>query len=325
MRVDDIVSSTGNRTFNQEKLMNETTLYGWAGIAIILALIIAYTIVFKKVRKKLDIDHFEDEESESIEVPEVPETAEGHEEVIDEPDAPNPDKVFGNEVSIAPAEGLGFEKAGADQSVEKNIRFEENFGKDKVVVEIPDPAKVKKQAAALAAQRKAAKQAPIVASIVGKKRTPEELVEELTRKIARRIDILKVAGLSQEGDRTLARYRENLAALEQSIAERNAQEAPVEVLTEAAEPVKVAKPRKASTAKKAVKKTPTRKTTKTTKKPAVKKEKVKPVLSKAFVMEKVLGVTEAAAKPEKKKASPAKKATTKKTTTKKTTKKAASK
>lgn len=276
--------------------MNETTLYGWAGIAIILVLIIAYTIVFKKVRKKLDIDHFDDEESESIEVPEVPEPAEGHEEVVDESDAPNPDKVFGNAVSIAPAEGLGFEKAGADQSVEKNIRFEENFGKDKVVVEIPDPAKVKKQAAALAAQRKAAKQAPIVASIVGKKRTAEELVEELTRKIARRIDILKVAGLSQEGDRTLARYRENLAALEQSIAERKAQEAPVEVLAEAAEPVKVAKPRKASTAKKAVKKTTTRKTTK---KPA--------------------------AKPEKKKASPSKKATTKKTTTKKTTKKAASK
>jgi len=279
--------------------MNETTLYGWAGIAIILVLIVAYTIVFKKVRKKLDIDHFDDEESESIEVPEVPETAEDHEEVIDESDAPNPDKVFGNAVSIAPAEGLGFEKAGADQTVDKNIRFEENFGKDKVVVEIPDPANVKKKVAALAAQRKAAKQAPIVASIVGKKRTAEELVEELTRKIARRIDILKVAGLSQEGDRTLARYRENLAALEQSIAERKAQEAPVEVLTEATEPVKVAKPRKASTAKKAVKKTTTRKTTKTTKKPA--------------------------AKPEKKKASPSKKATTKKTTTKKTTKKAASK
>lgn len=305
--------------------MNETTLYGWAGIAIVLALIIAYTIVFKKVRKKLDIDHFEDDESESIEVPEVPETAEGHEEVIDEPDAPNPDKVFGNAVSIAPAEGLGFEKAGADQSVEKNIRFEENFGKDKVVVEIPDSAKVKKQVAALAAQRKAVKQEPIVASIVGKKRTPEELVEELTRKIARRIDILKVAGLSQEGDRTLARYRENLAALEQSIAERKAQEAPVEVLTEAAEPVKVVKPRKASTVKKAVKKTTTRKTAKTTKKPAVKKEKAKPILSNAFVMEKVLGVPEAATKPEKKKASPAKKATTKKTITKKTTKKAASK
>ena len=305
--------------------MNETTLYGWVGVAIILALIIAYTVIFKKVRKKLDIDHFDDEESESIEVPEVPETAEGHEEVIDEPDAPNPDKVFGSAVSVAPAEGLGFEKAGADQSVEKNIRFEENFGKDKVVVEIPDPAKVKKQVAALAAQRKAAKQAPIVASIVGKKSTPEELVEDLTRKIARRIDILKVAGLSQEGDKTLARYRENLAALEQSIAERKAQEAPVEVLTEAAKPVKVAKPRKASTAKKPVKKTTTRKTTKTTKKPAVKKEKAKPILSKSFVMEKVLGVTEAAAKLEKKKASPAKKGTTKKTTTKKTTKKAASK
>lgn len=256
--------------------MNETTLYEWAGVAVILALVILYTLWFRKERKNMDAGYSEEE-------PELPngetfEEASAEQELETEAkndaEPESPDKVFDSTASVAPAEGIGFEKADGAQTVQSTIRFEENLGKDKVVVEIPRPSKSSRKATK-AEQTAKPRPAPLVSSIAGRKLTPEELVADLRGKIERRERILKVAGITQDGDNILKRYRENLAALERSIEERKV---PAAIAVEAtAEKPSKATPAKKPTKKKAtpVKKPAKKKTVSTGKKPATKKAPTK--------------------------------------------------
>lgn len=259
--------------------MNETTLYEWAGVAVILALVILYTLWFRKARKNMDAGYSEEEpelpNGETFEEASAEQELETEAENDAEPESP--DKVFDSTASVAPAEGIGFEKADGAQTVQSTIRFEENLGKDRVVVEIPNPSKSSRKATK-GEQPVKARPAPLVSSIAGRKLTPEELAADLRVKIERRERILKVAGITQDGDNILKRYRENLAALERSIEE---QKVPAAIAVEATAE-KPSKATKATLAKKPAKKKATpvkkpakKKTVSTGKKPATKKAPAK--------------------------------------------------
>jgi hypothetical protein len=172
------------------------------------------------------------------------------------------------------ATGFGYDAAG--ESSVKNLSFEEKLGKDTVVVELPAPK----------TRRKAKAAAPKAAPVVKKGHpvklgaTPEELVKILERKIARRVDVLKVAKLPESGDATLKRYRSKLGELKAKIAETAIKKAlaekPVKTKkssTEKDEVIRVSSPgvEKKTTkksAKKAPAKKPAKKTTKKSKKSA---------------------------------------------------------
>lgn len=130
------------------------------------------------------------------------------------------------------ATGFGYDAAG--ESVVKNLAFEEKLGKDTVVVEIPAPkAKRKAPAKAVKAETKAApKKAAVKLGA-----TPEEVVKILERKIARRVDVLKVAKLPESGDATLKRYRSKLAELKATIPDAAAKSEPVRYMGYEKKPV----------------------------------------------------------------------------------------
>lgn len=170
------------------------------------------------------------------------------------------------------ATGFGYDATG--ESSVKNLSFEEKLGKDTVVVELPAPK----------TRRKAKAAAPKAAPVVKKGHpvklgaTPEELVKILERKIARRVDVLKVAKLPESGDATLKRYRSKLSELKAKIAETAIKKAfdekpkkAVKSSTEKDDVIRVSTP---GVAKKAAKKT-TKKSTKKApaKKPAKKTTK----------------------------------------------------
>lgn len=176
------------------------------------------------------------------------------------------------------ATGFGYDAAG--ESSVKNLSFEEKLGKDTVVVELP----------ALKAPRKAKAAAPKAAPVVKKGHpvklgaTPEELVKILERKIARRVDVLKVAKLPESGDATLKRYRSRLGELKAKIADAVTKPEPTRYMgyekkpakskkssTEKDEVIRVSSPgvdKKTTkkSAKKAPAKKPVKKTTKKSKK-----------------------------------------------------------
>lgn len=172
------------------------------------------------------------------------------------------------------ATGFGYDAAG--ESSVKNLSFEEKLGKDTVVVELPAPKTPRKAKAA------APKAAPVVKKghPVKLGATPEELVKILERKIARRVDVLKVAKLPESGDATLKRYRSRLGELKAKIAETTIKKALTEKpaktkksSTEDSEVIRVSSPgvEKKTTkksAKKAPAKKPAKKTTRKSKKSA---------------------------------------------------------
>lgn len=178
------------------------------------------------------------------------------------------------------ATGFGYDAAG--ESSVKNLSFEEKLGKDTVVVELPAPK----------APRKAKAAAPKAAPAVKKGHpvklgaTPEELVKILERKIARRVDVLKVAKLPESGDATLKRYRSRLGELKAKIGDAVTKSEPIRYMGYEKKPVKtkksstekdevirvsspgVDKKTTKKSAKKAPAKKPARKTTKKSKKGA---------------------------------------------------------
>ena len=177
----------------------------------VVLFVVGFTIILKRKNRKAIEDAFADETDDADTEAEQGDTPE------DQADGEKKKKK--NEIFAAvdtsntqDATGYGYDAAG--ESVVKNMSFEEKLGKDTVVVEVPAPK-----------TRKKAKAAPakVVTSVKKGKpvhlgATPEELVKILERKIARRVDVLKVAKLPESGDATLKRYRASLEDLKSKIA-----------------------------------------------------------------------------------------------------------
>ena len=153
-----------------------------------------------------------------------------------------------------------------DSSVTSTLSFVDTIGKDTVVVEIPDQkakrtvSRGKAVAATAAVVRKATERKPD---------TAEELIVKLKRKIARRIDLLKLAGLPESSDKALAKYRSDLKKLTDTVKKGK---------TEAKAAVKEPKTAPKATAKAAPAKTATK--AEPAKKPAKKQNKQKKAAKK---------------------------------------------
>ena len=240
----------------------------------VLLFIVGFTIIFNRKRAALASAFDEDATDEGAE-PEKEETPEEKEddkktEIFAAVDTSN----------TQDATGFGYDAAG--ESSVKNLSFEEKLGKDTVVVELPAPKTPRKVKAA------APKAAPVVKKghPVKLGATPEELVKILERKIARRVDVLKVAKLPESGDATLKRYRSKLGELKAKIADDVAKSESIRYMGYKKKPVKakpsstekdevirvsapgVPKKTTKKSAKKAPAKKPARKTTKKAKKSA---------------------------------------------------------
>lgn len=234
----------------------------------VVLFIAGFVILFNRKRAALANAFDEDAADESAE----PEKEETPEEKEDDKKT----EIFASVDTSNTQDATGFGYDAAGESSVKNLSFEEKLGKDTVVVELPAPK----------APRKAKVAAPKVAPVVKKGHpvklgaTPAELVTILERKIARRVDVLKVAKLPESGDATLKRYRSRLGELKAKIAETAIKKAltekPVNTKkssTEKDEVIRVSSPgvEKKTTkksAKKAPAKKPAKKTTKKSKKSA---------------------------------------------------------
>jgi hypothetical protein len=234
----------------------------------VVLFIAGFVILFNRKRATF-AKAFEDDADEDKAEPEKEETPEDKEEGKNT-------EIFASVDTSNTQDATGFGYDAAGESSVKNLSFEEKLGKDTVVVELPAPK-----------TRRKAKVATPKASPVVKKghpvklgATPEELVKILERKIARRVDVLKVAKLPESGDATLKRYRSKLGELKAKIAETAIKKAlaekPVKTKkssTEKDEVIRVSSPgvEKKTTkksAKKAPAKKPAKKTTKKSKKSA---------------------------------------------------------
>ncbi len=234
----------------------------------VVLFIAGFVILFNRKRAALANAFDEDASDESTE----PEKEETPEEKEDDKKT----EIFASVDTSNTQDATGFGYDAAGESSVKNLSFEEKLGKDTVVVELPAPN-----------TRRKAKVATPKASPVVKKghpvklgATPEELVKILERKIARRVDVLKVAKLPEAGDATLKRYRSKLGELKAKIADTAIKtaltEKPVKSKKSSAEKdevIRVSSPgaEKKTTkksAKKAPAKKPAKKTTKKSKKSA---------------------------------------------------------
>ena len=173
----------------------------------VVLFIAGFVILFNRKRAAF-AKAFEDDADEDKAEPEKEETPEDKEEG-------KKTEIFASVDTSNTQDATGFGYDAAGESSVKNLSFEEKLGKDTVVVELPAPK-----------TRRKAKVATPKASPVVKKghpvklgATPEELVKILERKIARRVDVLKVAKLPESGDATLKRYRSKLSELKAKIAE----------------------------------------------------------------------------------------------------------
>ena len=239
-------------------------LYQIMSIIGVILLIVGFALIFKRVRSA-GAAAFDDEEP-ADELPVKPEEEDGKD------DADKEKNIFSSvDVSnTQDATGFGYESNG--QSMTKNLSFEDTIGKEKVIVEIPAP-KAKKRSVKAPAKPVVKKGSPVKLGA-----TPEELVEILSKKIAKRVDVLKVAKLPESGDATLKRLRSNLQKVKDKMAEAAAAKKPAKKATakkvskEAEDEVIVVntpraparKPAKKAPAKKPARKT-TRKATKKTK------------------------------------------------------------
>ena len=174
----------------------------------VVLFVVGFTIILWRKKRKANEAAFADETDDADTEAEQGDTPE------DQADGEKKNEIFAavDTSNTQDATGYGYDAAG--ESVVKNMSFEEKLGKDTVVVEVPAPR-----------TRKKAKAAPakVVTSVKKGKpvhlgATPEELVKILERKIARRVDVLKVAKLPESGDATLKRYRASLEDLKSKIA-----------------------------------------------------------------------------------------------------------
>ena len=233
-------------------------------IAIVLIGIVAYLWVFNKLRKKNLGDLLEEAVEGAVPAGLSYEVKEGDED--------KPTEIFKAVDEVTNTQSsLGHD---ADtSSVTATMSFEEKIGKDTVVVEIPgkkaNRAEPKLKAIAAKAQvvRKTSEKKPD---------TTEELIVKLKQRIARRIDLLKLAGLPEDDDKTLAKYRYDLKKLTYTVrkekaAAKAAKEAPAKAES-AEKPATAEKPAKKAT-KKPIKKSTKKSTKKTTKKATGKTKK----------------------------------------------------
>lgn len=195
-------------------------------VAIVVLFVAGFLILFNRrravVAKAFEEDYPEIKPDESGK-PETEESDEGKKtEIFAAVDTSNTQE----------ATGFGYDATG--ESVVKNLAFEEKLGKDTVVVEIPSTkARRKAPAKAVKAEPKAAPKKDAVK--LGA--TPEEVVKILERKIARRVDVLKVAKVPESGDATLKRYRSKLAELKATIPAASAKAEPVRYMGYEKKPV----------------------------------------------------------------------------------------
>lgn len=239
----------------------------------VVLFIAGFVILFNRKRAKF-ATAFEDDADEDKAEPEKEETPEDKEEG-------KKTEIFASVDTSNTQDATGFGYDAAGESSVKNLSFEEKLGKDTVVVELPAPK-----------TRRKVKVATPKASPVVKKghpvklgATPEELVKILERKIARRVDVLKVAKLPESGDATLKRYRSKLSELKAKIAETAIKKAfdekpkkAVKSSTEKDDVIRVSTPgvaKKATkkTTKKSAKKAPAKKPAKKTTKKSKKSDK----------------------------------------------------
>lgn len=226
---------------------------------IVIAFIIVFCVIAKRRKSAIDKAFAVTAEADApeVETPDSEAPAEQHEPVGVNPSV---DSVFGG---LTPA-GLGDQSVAYDVSVPVSITadvsFEEKVGKDTVTVQLPGakgkPLTKRDDATPAELKKPATRSKPA---------TAEELVKFYEQRIARRIDVLKVAGMPESSDRTLAKYRANLADLKKAMAKakRNpgkTETAPritapkVTVKKEMKAPVKKAPAKKAATRKAAAKK-----------------------------------------------------------------------
>ena len=218
-------------------------------IALVLVGIVAYVYVFNKVRGTSSVADLIDEAAEAEQ-----DKAEAEQDKTTE--------IFKavDEVSNTQDVNAAYDSGN---SVTANVTFTEKIGKDTVVVELPS----KKKAA-----KKPAKKAEAKKADVKKQVTPGEVLEVIDKKIARRKNLLKVAGVPERNDKVLAK----LEAKRQELVVADASEKAAELKATAKkeepklEAVLVKAPKKAAT-KKSIKKAPAKKTAKKTTKKATKK------------------------------------------------------
>lgn len=233
------------------------------GVVLLLA---GFIIIFNR-RNAVGAKAFEDDE---LDAGEDGKTAD------EKDDANEENKIFASVDKSNTQDATGYAYDADGTSAVKNLSFEDKLGKDTVVVELPVP-KAKKKATKPAAKPVVKKGSPVKLGA-----TPEDLVEILEKKIAKRADVLKVAKLPESGDATLKRLRANLQKVKDKMAEaaeakkaekKPAKKAPskktveedvVVVKTPFVSAKKERKPARKAPAKKTTKK-PTKKTTKKSK------------------------------------------------------------
>ena len=229
-------------------------LVGVIAIAIVLVGIVAYVYVFNKVRGTSSVSDLIDEAAAAEKEKEEQEKPSEIFKAVDE---------VSNTQDVTAAYDSG-------NSVTANVTFTEKIGKDTVVVELPSKKKAAKKAVKKTEAKKAETKTPA---------TPGEVLEVIDKKIVRRKNLLKVAGIPERNDKVLAK----LEAKRQELVVADASEKAAELKATAKkeepklEAVLVKTPKKAATkktAKKSTKKAPAKKTTKkTTKKSSSKKKK----------------------------------------------------
>ena len=218
-------------------------------IAVVLVVIgiVAYIYVFNKVRGTSSVSELIDEAAEA-------------EKEKEEQDKPTEIFKAVDEVSNTQDINAAYDSGN---SVTANVTFTEKIGKDTVVVELPSTKK---------AAKKPVKKMEVKKADVKKQVTPGEVLEVIDKKIARRKNLLKVAGVPERNDKVLAK----LEAKRQELVVADASEKAAELKATAKkeepklEAALVKAPKKAAT-KKSTKKAPAKKTTKKTTKKATKK------------------------------------------------------
>ena len=173
-------------------------------VLIVIAGIAAYLWVFHRLRNKNMGDLLDEAINDA--------TPEGIPGVTQESESDKPTEIFKAVDEVSNTQScVGY---AGDTSVTTTMSFEEKIGKDTIVVEIPDKKarRTETREKAIAAKADVVRKAP--------EKTPdtaEELIVKLKRKIARRIDVLKLAGIPEGSDKTLAKYRADLKKLTDSV------------------------------------------------------------------------------------------------------------
>jgi hypothetical protein len=213
-------------------------------IAVVLVVIgiVAYIYVFNKVRGTSSVSELIDEAAEA-----------GKEK--EEQDKPTEIFKAVDEVSNTQDVTAAYDSGNG---VTANVTFTEKIGKDTVVVELPSKKKAVKKSAKKTEAKKAEPKKPA---------TPGEVLEVIDRKIARRKNLLKVAGVPERNDKVLAKLESKRQEL--VVADASAKAAELKASAKKDEPK--AEPAKKTTKKATTKKAPAKKPAKKPTKKAAKK------------------------------------------------------